>query len=219
MIEKIEELLKMHRGTQTTFQNRFFVIQKQKTLYAQFKQSLRELDGRISNLRTQSFAYERHLLELEELEYKISISDGFEKRRYEIDLREKGFQTPSLERGLKENEEDVETFYKSAILLKEEIENEYGSIEKEVLDRLEVEDWKEKVRGQIALDWQLTGQLSKASYEFLDSLPGEHKKEIVGEMKNQQKFISDFEDKEPFEIDTEKMKQLSLDTSEIKKLL
>jgi len=216
MINKINELLKDFKGTQSSFQNQYFVVQKQGTKYAQFIQALRELSSRVDNLRTQTFSYQRHLIDIEEIEYKLSkTNNDFEKRRLEIDYKEKMFQTEPLKRSIKETEEDVELFYKTAILLKEEI----GDTSKEHLLELEIDMWKDKVRRNIALDWQINGGLSKSSYEFLDSLPNKEKKEIVEEMKNQEKFIFDFEKKETFEIDMKKFNNLTIDKDEIKKLL
>jgi len=219
-IERINEILEQFKSTQTSFQNQFFVVQKQGSAFAQYQQSLRELSGRVDNLRNNHFQLERLKIDIEEIEYKLTQDlTVFEKKRLDIDHREKSFQIAPLERSIKETAEDVELFYKNAIYLKNHLENEYGTLTKEKMYELETKNWEEKVRDNIAMDWSLTGQVSKSSLEFLNSLPLENKKDIVADMELGDKIVKDFQEKENFQIDSEKLEMISISGEELKKLM
>ena len=209
MIEKINELLKDFDGRQSNFQNRYFVLEKQHNKYAQYIQALRELSSRVDTLRSEHFALERHLVDIEEIEYKLQTAEGFDKKRLEIDLREKMFSTEPMRKSVDKLSEDISLFYNSALLLKPDGDEK----------QLEQEMWESKVKWNIFIDWKMSGNLSKSSYEFLASLPKDSRDKIVEELKDADKFMLEMEEEENNEIDFEKIEKLKIDKKEIKKLL
>jgi hypothetical protein len=94
------------------------------SLYGMYKQAIKELAGRLGNLRIFYFERKRVLLKIEELEHEIRDrtnddgTKGFDVRGMEIDLEEARVGLVFLDRNHAENYREADRFYRQAVVLK-----------------------------------------------------------------------------------------------------
>jgi hypothetical protein len=147
-----------------------------------FKKSKLELQNRLNSLRSLGFAYDRLKIDIEELKSIIRTSkDKFEKRRREVDLREKLFSLSNLEK-------TATSIYSEFCCIKNIFMGLYEEFKDKDFNALEVEYWVNKYRQDIkrfhkfkdvkALDELLSSFNSSFTMKLLDGIPGIRVEEV-----------------------------------------
>lgn len=190
---QLKNLLDDHQTGMSQFQDDYFVTTRAGgTLYGQYKQSLRELYKRFRGLRELTCNQERLIIDIEELKKKIDSSISFELKRAKVDYKEKIMLIEESQRVIKDTEREFNRFYQQACYFKEQI----GELTDEKRNQLDQEMWIFKVKEMAIIDWITSGTLRNSTYEFLNSLPKNIKKEVALELKDQDKLIDWYENRE-----------------------
>ena len=189
---KLGDLLAHYQMFHSEFQQDNFITKRAGgTLYGQYKQALRELYGRIGGLRSDYYQYEKLLIEIEELKAKIAAFDKpFKRKKYkfkiakmQLQLKQKIMRVEEEHRTIVETEREFKRFYSQAVHLRELLEEKYGELTSDVINRLDEDMWLFKTKEAIAIDLVSHGRLLNTTYEMLISLPDPMKKKVFKEMK------------------------------------
>jgi len=195
----LKTLLDDHQTGMSQFQDDYLVTTRAGgTLYGQYKQALRELYKRFRGLRELTCNNERLQIDIEELSEKVNTTDGFEKRRAEVDYKEKVLLMEESQRAIKDTEREFKRFYQQASYLKEQI----GELTDEKRHQLDTEMWVFKIKEMAVVDWVSNGRLRNNTFEFLHSLPKELKLEVAEALKlqNQNALVEWYATKEEYHI-------------------
>ena len=189
---EIQELLKDHRSHMTEFQHDHFVTGKAGTPYAQYKQSLRELNSRIDVLREEYASLEYLKISIDEKAHDSENHENeFERRRAGIDYEKMTRQISSNERRIKEIEVETFSFYRHAVQLKEII----GELTPEKEKQYEQELWEYKVKKLAALEIMANGKLGISTLDMAISLKGDLRQTVLEALNNPGKLVEEIETK------------------------
>jgi len=196
-MNKLKELLNDHQTGMSQFQDDYFVTTRAGgTLYGQYKQSLRELYKRFRGLRELTCGNERLQIDIDELKEKIGNSEGFEKRRAEVDYKEKVMLMEESTRVIKDTKREFSRFYQQAAYLKDTI----GELTDEKRHQLDMDMWEFKIKEMAVIDWITSGRLRNSTFEFLHALPKDIKTRVANELTNQDELLKWYEEKEEHHI-------------------
>jgi DNA repair ATPase RecN len=186
---KLKELLKDHQLYHSEFQQDFFITTKAGgTEYGQYKQALRELNGRYTGLKNLYAEKELLQIDIDELA-ENKVKDKYEKRRNEIKLTQKIMNMEDMDKSISETEREFKRFYQQAVALKEKI-GDLTDGKRDILDR---DMWEFKIKEMAAIDWITTSRLSKGTIEILMCVPKEMRHKLLNEIKDQSGLIEWYE--------------------------
>ena len=190
-MNKLQELFKDHTSHHTKFQqDNFITVREGGTLYGQYKQSLRELYGRYTSIKSSMFGMEESFVDIEEQKYIAETSNNiFKKKRAEIKTRKLESGLEDGIRGAEEQKKEFCNFYQQACYLKDQL----GELTEEDHDRLDKEMWIYKIKEMIALDFASGGQLKSNTYELINSTPKDMKQLVLKELKNPLQVVAWYE--------------------------
>jgi len=164
----IKKLLADHRCFHSEFQMDNFITIKQGTVYAQYKQALRELYKRIRGLRESKCDREKLLVEIEEQKHLSQKGfDKFKRKYADIEYKRKSMQLEECDRVIVDTEREFKRFYEQACALKLQV----GELTEESVNQLEEEMYIFKVKEMMVSDWLCIGRYSPQTHELLNSLP------------------------------------------------
>ena len=191
----LKELLKDHRCFHSEFQQDYFITIKQGTLYAQYKQALRELYKRVGALRESKCNREKLLIEIEEQKSLTRRWHNKFKRGYAaIEYRRKSMQLEECDRAITDTEREFVRFYQQAMALKPQV----GELTEGRINQLEEEMFTYRLKEMMISDWLCLGRYSPQTHELLHSLPLPARLQIMKETQNpeDQKDMIDYYTKE-----------------------
>jgi len=189
---EISELLKDHHSYMTRFQHDHFVTGKAGTPYAQYKQSLRELKARITNLREMYADHELLLVDIDQQKHIANTSeDEFESRRAEIEVKRISIGITDHGNHIKEIEGEALSFYRQATQLKKIV----GELTPEKEDQYTKEMWEYKIKKDAALEIMATGRPSKGTIDMAISLKGELRETLLTAFNNPEQSVLELQQK------------------------
>jgi hypothetical protein len=180
MEDKIKIILKDDEVQHSDFQVEHFIIGKQGDVWAQYKQCLREIKGRIESIRSIKD-------QIEVFRTKANGSRLFwpSKKNRAIDAVNKKRAIEQINNLLNDvigTERELGRF----VSLAEKLKAELGEISAERRYQLETESWKNKGIKMAAIDILATGRISNQTYDFIFSLPKDSQLELFAKLSNQQ---------------------------------
>lgn len=183
----LKELLNDHRLYHTEAQQDFFITTKAGgNLWGQYKQAIRELYKRFRGLRETTCDRDKLEVEIEEQLFIANTSeDEFKKRYAVIEHIRKTMQMEEIERVIKDTKKEFQRFYSQACILKKQL----GEITEEKRKKLDKELLLYKIKESAAVEYSISKGISQRTYENIHCLPAELRKNIVDEIKDQQKLI------------------------------
>jgi hypothetical protein len=162
---EIKKMMVDHRELHSEFQIDHFIVGSQGDRWAQYKQCLREISGRLENIRIKKA--EGKLLKLDISRWHFCWPSRYYRARAKAMRQEKIKRLAAINDIISEYERELSRF----LILARELKECFGSITKEVRDRLELDSWTAKGRRMAAIDRILTGGISHQTFEFILSLP------------------------------------------------
>lgn len=172
MKDQIERLLEDFEPNHTDFQIDNFIIGKQGDNWAQYKQALREIDGRYKSLVTQK----------EELELLTLNRVRRFFRWFRIRAQRRRRKCEAMMKNIAETERELRRFLAIAMKLKARL----GKLDYDRRKELEADSWLQKTRKMAGVDMLVNGgQLSKATLEMIIALPRRERRTILAELTNQ----------------------------------
>lgn len=167
MIEQVETLLRDHQNLHSKFQIDNFIIGNQGCIWSQYKQALREIEGRYS-----SFITQKESLELFDLKRNWFWPFG---RKAEIRNNALKRKRESMVDGLAESERELTRFVELALELKKEI----GDLDNGKREILESDSWRQKAIKMAGIDLLVNGRLGQPTMELILALPKKDRSEVL----------------------------------------
>ena len=163
----IEKLLKDHQSCHSEFQIDNFIVGNQGYDWSQYKQALREIDGRY-----QSLIGQKEELEIFDLKKYWRRSFG---RRAEIRLARRKRIRLAMVDGIAETERELNRFVELALKLKQEI-GDLGNGKREML---ESNSWRQKALRMAGIDLIVNGRIGQPTMELVLALPKKDRDEVL----------------------------------------
>lgn len=191
--DKLPSILSYYQQYHSKFQIEKFIIQRQGHPFAQLKQVAREIHRRIESITSLEFALQRSDLERQHLMVKIDllaeeqdIDKNFERANLMLDLEEKGLQTIKTQESLQETKRELNILYEIGQQIENDLRKIYPDMTEEVMQRLEIEAWEDKVQEMAFLDFVTSNRLQRPTLELLQAWEQPYQQQILGKM--QQKY-------------------------------
>lgn len=147
------------------FQMENFVVKSQITDFRQVKQTLLELSGRYDNMRQSEVDLEKREIERDRLKHKIETAeDPFDKRLFELELKEQEKDIKRIIRIKKTQEHDYNFFadkIKERFKTKQELIDFFNNPEEER------KYWIARLGKQAALDLLSTGRIGNGNMDSI----------------------------------------------------
>ena len=160
MKDKIELLLQDHVPGPSAFQVENFIVNASGSdCWSQYKQALREIQGRYETLINQ-----KEGLELLDLKPGWRWPFG---RRAQIKENRRKRKRQSLIDNIAETERELNRFVELAVKLKEQI----GDLENGKREMLEANSWRQKALKMAGVDLLVNGRIGQPTMELILSLP------------------------------------------------
>jgi len=172
----IENLLKDKQGHHSEFQIENFIVGGEGDSWAQYKQSLREIESRYETILS-----EREALIIEKKRIENFKKDANGNRAW---YNEKIRAYHKRLENAKDVKRELYKFVDLALKLKEEI----GEIYFEKRHQLESESWTAKGIKLAAIDFLTSGRLSAQTAEFILSLPKKSQVEVFTKISSNKPF-------------------------------
>jgi len=173
-LNNIDELLKNDlENRHSNFQISNFIIGKQGDPWAQYKQCLIEIKGRLDNLEKLKEDAEILKIKMEEKRFYFPTKNNVIKKR--LRKRRADRQLQNILSDIIGTEREMEAFINLAKKLKEEI----GELTEEKRYQLETKSWAAKGLKMAAIDILASGRISNQTYDFLFALPKESMVDII----------------------------------------
>lgn len=161
---KIKRLLEDYQELHSDFQIEYFIIGSQGNAWAQYKQCLREIKGRLQSIAGDKA--QAKILEIELKQKKFFWPSRLNREKNKLDKKSKELRISLIYDTIKERERELDKFVEIASRLKAKI----GSTNTEIRRELEAEMWIDKGRKMIIMD-RLMGGLRPQTIEYVLSLP------------------------------------------------
>lgn len=170
----LNDLLNDHQTGQDDVQLNQFVLGG-RTQWGTYKQALRELYKRVRGLRQMQTDLDLLLIDIEELERQITTEVGYEKRRAEIQLRQKFGALEEANRSLLDLKREAAIFYRAAAELKMEL----GDITDERRTELDKHEWMHWLVKQGQLGKLTTGRLPEVVLKNAYAMPEVDRRQLL----------------------------------------
>ena len=182
---QLQELLNDYQMYHSDFQRDHFIVGSQGTMYAQYKQALREVFSRVENLKNLFYEKEKLEIEIDEQEHlSKSEANEFKKRYAELEFRQKKARLISLNFNMQESEKELRRFFTNAAYLKTELEKEHGELTKETKKDLEEDMWVFKAKEMIITSILIEGKINTQTFEFINHFPKDIRTTFMENIKN-----------------------------------
>ena len=168
MIKEIETLLKDHQNLHSGFQIDNFIIGNQGCIWSQYKQTLREIEGRYN-----SFITQKESLELFDLKRNWFWPFG---RKAQIRKNALKRKRQSMVDSIVETERELNRFVEIAMELKKEI----GDLDNGKREMLEADSWRQKALKMAGIDLLVNGRIGQPTMELILALPKKDRSEVLG---------------------------------------
>ena len=155
------------------------------TLYGQYKQSLRELKVRYTNLKNFICDIELINLDISDINNKLVklSSDSYEYKKYNIELLKKNFVLDDMIINYKDIKSEFIRFYKQSCVLKELILKKHHIDGNIITEQIKIESekdyWLTKFKLDSILSLKEQNRLSHDLYKTILFLPKEDKKDVL----------------------------------------
>lgn len=176
-MDDIKELLKDHVKRHSEYQIDNFIVGNQGDAWAQYKQALREIEGRYEQVISL-----KERIELDDIKAKPFRRFYFTRRgavKARIEKRVRARARLALDDNLKQTQRELDRFVKLAKALKEKI----GEVDEIRRHELEIKSWFAKARKMAAVDL-LTGGLNKSTVDLIFALPRDDRRRVMVEIAN-----------------------------------
>lgn len=127
-----------------------------------YRNALLQLNQKLNVLQECKFRRERSEIDIEEIEHKLKTSEGFDRRRLEIDLREKRFQLDNELKLIDDIFVEVNTFKYILGTLPEFTREEFEAEEREY--------WKERLTSDARREIISGGHVGKGTVHSLEQI-------------------------------------------------
>lgn len=180
----LEQLLNDHRTGQDAMQLGSFVLGG-KTPWGTYKQAIRELYKRIRGLRQMITDRDLLLIDMEEIQERISSKDNRDSRRAKIEFRSMCGRLEEVERGIRDTKREAALFYRTAAQLKEQ----FGEITEERRAELDIEEWEWWHLKRAAIAKMAQGRIDNVVLKNLISLPKKERQKWLPIIKDNPKIV------------------------------
>lgn len=166
-ISILNNMLSDNKGSHSDFQIDNFIATSNITDYGNYKQCLRELNGRQSNLLNLYHEKEKNQIKRDKLKHLANtLTDEFDLRENELELKMLEYNMGSFDVRFNEALNEFNRFFIHCKKLKEKI----GELTEERIMQLEREYWIEKLKQSATFDVVTTNRISKGVLEALVKL-------------------------------------------------
>jgi len=179
-LNQIKNTLLDYEKNHSIFQIDNFIIGKQGDLWAQYKQCLREMRGRIDNLEVLNGELELIKIEIASFKLCWPSKTAIKKKRMKKVWKKRKLEV--IAANIIDTEREAVRFAEIA----EKLKGELGEITPERRYQLETESWKNKGIKMAAIDILATGRISNQTYDFIFSLPKESQLELFSKLSAKQ---------------------------------
>lgn len=189
----IRELLADDEPGQSEFQLDHFVVARNGcTLYGRYKQTLRELAGRVEAVRSVALERRRVALEIERLVSQRCFRRTTRQLR-ELELVQKRTEWHALCKQFATARRELKHFYRLACRLKSQL----GPLDAGARRVLDAHMWQTKIKAMAAMDFFCCGRLRERTVELLLSLPLPIRRQLIERIKDPKSLMAWFESYEP----------------------
>lgn len=173
----LRELLSLGRCSQSTFQVDHFVIARNgMSVFGVLKQAHREMCDRWGALKTIWIQHREAEIGISEGEEQLAAGPHTERERLQL------VRARMLEESLADNFEDAARLflrcYQHGAWARAELIKKHGELSRELLDRLDLEEWKLQLRRSMAVEMRQTGALSQVTLDLAATLPAADRKQF-----------------------------------------
>ncbi len=193
----LNELLQDHRTGQDASQLGSFVLGG-RTKWGTYKQAIRELYKRIRGLRQMITDRDLLLIDMEEIEERISCDDERDARRATIERRAMQGRLEESERGIRDTKREAALFYRVAA----ELKTEFGEMTEERRAQLDREEWRWWHIKRAAIAKLSSGRVDDVVLKNLMSIPTAERHEWLGVIKSDDALVKLLESSEYGRIET-----------------
>lgn len=181
----LEQLLNDHRTGQDAMQLGSFVLGG-RTPWGTYKQAIRELYKRIRGLRQMITDRDLLLIDLEEIEERITSDDERDARRTAIERRAMQGRLEESERSIRDTKREAALFYRVAAELKQH----FGEVTEEQRAELDRQEWRWWHFKRAAIAKLTSGRVDDVVLKNLASIPIKERQEWLSVVKDDQALVS-----------------------------
>lgn len=181
----LEQLLNDHRTGQDAMQLGSFVLGG-RTPWGTYKQAIRELYKRIRGLRQMITDRDLLLIDLEEIEERITSDDERDARRAAIERRAMQGRLEESERSIRDTKREAALFYRVAAELKQH----FGEVTEEQRAELDRQEWRWWHFKRAAIAKLTSGRVDDVVLKNLASIPIKERQEWLSVVKDDQALVS-----------------------------
>lgn len=183
----LKDLLQYHVGSHTEFQQDHFITGRaSRTVFGQFKQSLRELYKRVRG--NTDFGYIKEGLDIDVMELSAMVTgnkyqNSYDLMRDELELSKKKRDLEQAKRSLLDNKRELVRFWQQACVLMEKLEVT-GPLTDDKLRDLDENMWVERAKELMAVDFMVHSRISKGTLELIMCMPRYQRSILIALTKN-----------------------------------